>query len=121
MIAMEVKHIHIHGNSELIVNQVIGTYHVKQLKLSQYKDLVMTILKHFFSYTIDNISCPNYSQNEYHFIVKILCSPIVSDQLEFDSFMCDHIDSEEWFAHIYNYLKNESFPDDSSKSTHVWI
>ncbi|XP_057854792.2 uncharacterized protein LOC131064621 [Cryptomeria japonica] len=56
VIAIGVKNIHIHGDSELIVNQVTGAYFVKQLKLSQYKDLVLTILKQFTTYTIDNIS-----------------------------------------------------------------
>ncbi|XP_059075329.1 uncharacterized protein LOC131079089 [Cryptomeria japonica] len=56
VITMGVKNIHIHGDSELIVNQVTSAYHVKQLKLSQYMDLVLTILKHFATYTINSIS-----------------------------------------------------------------
>ncbi|XP_059064753.1 uncharacterized protein LOC131856833 [Cryptomeria japonica] len=42
VISMGVKNIRIHGDSKLIVNQVIGAYRVKQLKLS--KDLVLTML-----------------------------------------------------------------------------
>ncbi|XP_059064439.1 uncharacterized protein LOC131856610 [Cryptomeria japonica] len=84
-IAMGVKHIRIHGDSELIVNQVTGAYRVKQLKLSQYKDLVLTILKQFTTHTINSIPWrenrhanamasatslvgPDFGQDEYHFV-----------------------------------------------------
>lgn len=113
-------------------------YHAKKLKLSQYKDLVISVLKYFTTYTIDSTSqrenhhvdamastaflvSPKFGQDEYHFLVQVLHSPIVTDQTQFDSFMCAHIDLGEWFTHVYNYLKTGSFPDDTNKSLCIRI
>ncbi|XP_059068849.1 uncharacterized protein LOC131859272 [Cryptomeria japonica] len=135
-IAMGVKNLRIHGDLELIINQVTGAYRVKQLKLSRYKDLVLTILKKFITYMIDNITqrenChadamasvaslvgPVSGHDEYCFMVQVLRSLVVSDQTQFDDLMCSHVDSREWFVHIFNYLKIKSFPDDAGKSSCV--
>lgn len=64
---------------------------------------------------------PNYSVDEYHFVVQVLRSLAVSDQPESESLMHAHIDSNEWLSHIYNYLKFRSFLDDYIKNTLVRI
>lgn len=35
--------------------------------------------------------------------------------------MFAHVDLGEWFSHIFNYLKTDSFPNDTSKSSCVQI
>ncbi|XP_059067709.1 uncharacterized protein LOC131858476 [Cryptomeria japonica] len=88
VIAMGVKNIHIHGDFELIVNQVTSPYRVKKLKLSHYNNLALTILKQFATYMINSISQrenphadamasaaslvgPDFGQDEYCFMVSL--------------------------------------------------
>ncbi|XP_057854567.2 uncharacterized protein LOC131064446 [Cryptomeria japonica] len=100
-IAMGVKHIHIHGDSKLIVNQVTGANCVKQLKLPQYKDLVLTILKQFAAYMIDSIS----RRENYHADAMASVASLVGPDFGQDEY----------------YFVTRSFPEDASKSSRVRI
>lgn len=55
-LALNIKHIHIYGDSQLIIRQVIGMYQEKQDKLSQYNDLAISLLQKFDSYTMELVS-----------------------------------------------------------------
>lgn len=58
----------------------------------------------------------NFGPDEYRFVVQVLHSPAVSNQTQFDSLMYyAQIDSGEWFAHIFNYLKTGIFSCDAGK------
>lgn len=43
-LALDIKCIHIYGDSQLIIRQVTGIYQAKQDKLSQYRDLATSLL-----------------------------------------------------------------------------
>lgn len=62
-----------------------------------------------------------FGQDECRFIVQVLHSPTISDQTQSDDLMCAKVDSREWFAHIFNYLKIERFLNNATKSLHVRI
>lgn len=64
---------------------------------------------------------PDSVQDEYHFLVQVLRTPVVLDNSYQDNLICAHLYSREWFAHIFDYLKSESFLEDASKSSHVRI
>lgn len=55
-LALNVKHLHIYGDSQSITRQVTGVYQAKQDKLSQYRDLALSLLRKFDSYTMEPVS-----------------------------------------------------------------
>lgn len=64
---------------------------------------------------------PDFGQDEYRFVVQVLCSPAILDSAYQDNLICAHLYLGEWFAHIFDYLKTKSFPKGASKSSHVRI
>lgn len=53
---MGITDIRIFGDSQLVIKKINGDYQAKHDKLSKYKDLTMSLLEKFNSFTIDNIS-----------------------------------------------------------------
>jgi ribonuclease HI len=50
------KRIVVHGDSELLINQVKGIYQSKHLILRAYKNLVLDLLKEFLEHKLSMIS-----------------------------------------------------------------
>ena len=54
--ALEARRLKIHSDSQLIVNQVLGEYIVKDTRMESYINVIRSLVKHFEEYTIQQIS-----------------------------------------------------------------
>ncbi|GLJ23983.1 hypothetical protein SUGI_0456280 [Cryptomeria japonica] len=136
-LALNIKHIHIYGDSQLIIRQVTGIYQAKQDKLSQYKDLAISLLQNFDSYTMepvprkdnrhaDAMACVASLVSledplvDLNFVIHNLTSPAIEDDSSLVT-CCDFVDSDEWFSHIVRYLTDGTFPDSVNRNTRARI
>lgn len=49
------KHVKIFGDSQLIVNQVLGKFKCKKPRLIKYRDEIQTLLKKFYTYELTQV------------------------------------------------------------------
>lgn len=136
-LALNIKHIHIYGDSQLIIRQVTGIYQAKQDKLSQYKDLAVSLLQNFDSYTMEPVPRKNNRHADamacvaslvsledpvvdLKFVIHNLISPAIVDDSSLVT-CCDFLDSDEWYSHIVRYLTDGPFPDSANRNTRARI
>jgi ribonuclease HI len=49
------KHVQIFGDSQLIINQVLGKFKCKKPRLIQYRDEIQALLKKFYTYELAQV------------------------------------------------------------------
>jgi len=124
-IEIGVTRLHIFGDSQLIVNQVMEFYHTKYEKLVPYKELVAKLLSHFKEFQLENIPRNGNSLadvmasaasltpievegKETTFTIKNLGTSSIAKE---NSKMVGvsqmfAYEVSPWYQHIYKYLKD---------------
>lgn len=136
-LVLNVKHLHIYGDYQLIIRQVTRVYQAKKDQLSQYIDLALSLLQKFDSCTMEPVTQKHNRHADamayvaslvsledplvyLKFTIHNLTSSAIADNPS-DVKSCCIMDSDEWYSHIMRYLSDGTFLDSANKNTRVRV
>nr|GEU48611.1 reverse transcriptase domain-containing protein [Tanacetum cinerariifolium] len=103
---MEITKVAIFLDSQLVVNQIKGTYAAKQLSIKSYLQKVKTTLKGFEGYTVE------------HVLVKILAKRSIEEK---EVLKVEIEEKRSWMIPIQEYLLSGLLPKDENEARKIKI
>ena len=124
---LNIKNIKVTSDSQLVVNQLNGTYQAKDSKMTTYLEVVKKKVKHFNEFSIvqvprlendhadalANLGSTIQIKNEITIPVVYMQWPAVWKQPEQST---NTIDTQSWMTPIIEYLLHGTLPEDKNES-----
>lgn len=125
--ALGARRLKIHSNSQLVVNQVLSDYTVKDTRMEAYLNIVRSLVKHFEEYTIQQILRDLNTQadttlarfgsiSEPSLRRNILIDFIKKPSIEIETISTIEEVGEDWRTPIVTYLNEGLLPEDKQEA-----
>ncbi|GKB25676.1 reverse transcriptase domain-containing protein [Tanacetum coccineum] len=129
---MEIMKVAIFLDSQLVVNQIKGTYEAKQLSIKSYLQKVKTALKGFEGYTVEHVQRNQNKKADAlsklasmtfeHLIKEVLVEVLAKRSIEEKEVLKVEIeDKRSWISLIQEYLLSGLLPEDTKEARKIRI
>ncbi|GKF58691.1 reverse transcriptase domain-containing protein, partial [Tanacetum coccineum] len=129
---MEITSLAIFVDSQLLVNQIKGTYAAKQLTIREYLQKTKEALKGFDSYTIEHIrrnqnkkadALSKLASMTFEHLTKEVLVEVLSKRSieEKEILQVETKEGESWMTPIHEYLVSDLLPEDPKESRKIRV